>query len=377
MSTLPAASNSSLAGILERPDNSFNAVRLAAALAVVVTHSFLLVFTYASADPLAWAPYDLGATAVNVFFVLSGLMLSRSFDLRPDWRAFAAARLLRIFPALIVAGIVVGWVLVPFIVKRPLAEYFTDPETLLYPFTSVFMFEGAHLKGAFLNSTHPGDMDLPLWTIKYELFAYLCFGLVSVLGLLKSRFTAAAACVAFGLALVTIEAMGLLQHSPLGSIIRFGFCFLTGVVLYRFRDRVQVLPWLTIPILIGGLLLTPTVLAPVAWIVALGYLALCIASRRIPLVTRATNRWDISFGVYVYAWPVQQLLMEFEPTRSNVVLHIVASLAATTLLAILSWVLVEAPALRLKRLFGRRRAARAAARAAETTVPPPETSAKT
>ncbi|WP_239509243.1 acyltransferase, partial [Stenotrophomonas maltophilia] len=78
-----------LSDVLEHTNNNFNAVRLLAALSVVVSHSFLLVIGKTAAEPLSSTPYTLGQHAVNVFFVLSGLMLSRSFAIQPNWKTFA------------------------------------------------------------------------------------------------------------------------------------------------------------------------------------------------------------------------------------------------------------------------------------------------
>lgn len=350
--TTPAGT---LETLLDDSGNSFNAVRLFAAVAVVISHAFLLTTALLPGpEPLDWAPFNLGASAVNVFFFLSGLMLSRSYDRLPDWRAFSAARILRIFPALLVAGMVVGWVLAPITTELSLIDYFSNPETLLYPLVSTFTLEALHLPGVFVHSNHPGQVDLPLWTIKYELFAYICFGVVSVLGLLRSRFTAVILCVLFGLALMVATVMGVFEHSPLGSIIRFGFCFLLGVTLYRFRARITVRASVAGLLLVLALPLAWTPLGPVAWVVAPAYAALVVASWRMPVVTGFTNRADISFGLYIYAWPIQQTLLEMGWAGHSVWAQAAMALVATGVLATLSWYFVEKPALGLKRHFRRR-----------------------
>lgn len=338
--------NPDLATVLQSPTNSFNLVRLVAAAGVVITHSFLL-FGGPEAEPLSWGPFDLGANAVNVFFVLSGLMLSRSFELRPDWRAFAAARVLRIFPALIVSGAVVAWIIAPLTTVVPLAGYYLDPETLFYPILSSILFENAHLPGVFLASTQPGAVDLPLWTVKYELLAYVVFGVASALGLLRLDLVVLTLTIAFGSTLVLIEQLPA-DPSPLFSVVRFGFCFLVGVSLFRFRAQMRVVPWAAPFIVLGAAPLGLTALGPIAWVLALAYAALCLAAIEVPIASTATRRWDISFGLYIYAFPVQQALFGAGPLGADILPHVIVSALVAGLLAIASWHLVERPALALK-----------------------------
>lgn len=337
-----------LGTLLDSPQNGFNNVRLVAAAAVVVTHSFLLLYDY-TAVPLFWGPYDLGANAVNVFFFISGLMLSRSYELNPHWRRFAVARILRVFPALVVAGMLVGWLLAPFFTARPLADYLLDPRTLLYPLTSTFDFPAVLPWGVFPTSSQPGKLDLPLWTIKYELFAYLVFGVASAAGILRSRLVAVLLCAAFGVALTVAHGTGVLDQSPLRSVIRFGFAFLLGVSAHRYRDILAIRPLAGLLLAAAALLLAQAVVGPVLWIIATCYAGLIFASVNISGVTAFTRRTDLSFGIYIYAWPVQQVLLTMEWARDNVVLHILVALVITVVIAAASWTWVEKPALSLKR----------------------------
>ena len=337
-----------LGALLASPTNSFNTVRLVAAIAVVVSHSCLLVSGY---YPLSWGPYDLGALAVNVFFFISGLMLSRSFELNPDWRRFAAARILRIFPGLLVAGVLVGWVLAPFYTARPFADYLLDPRTLLYPLTSTLEFHAVLPPGVFPDSTRPGEIGLPLWTIKYELFAYLTFGAAAAAGIFRSQRTALLLCALFGLLLTVTHATHVLDHSPFGSIIRFGFAFLLGVSAYRYRTMLVLRAWHGAVVAAAALLLTTTFAGPLAWTVAACSSAVLLAGIDIPGLTGFTRRTDLSFGIYIYAWPVQQVLMSLEWIRGNMVLHALLALAISAALAFASWSFVEKPALGLKRVL--------------------------
>lgn len=350
-------SSRSLAEILADRSNSFNAVRLLAAIAVVLSHSYLLLLAGDHSEPFDGAPYNLGQIAVNVFFFLSGLMLSRSYALQPDWRRFALARILRVFPALVICGFVVAWLLGPFATILPVENYFADPRTLLYPFLVPFLFDQASLPGVFQYGFNPGEVNAPLWTVKYELLAYLAFGIAASLGLTRSRWLVPALAAVLGVALSITYAAHTFETSPLGSLLRFGFCFWLGTLAFQYADRIRVpvslAPfWFAIGLGLSGLL-AGTILGPLVSILGFAALVLSLGDLRVPGLTAVTSRTDISFGIYLYAWPLQQTLLLWRVTHEAWGLFLVP-LAGAVVLALLSWHLVEKPALSLKHRLPRR-----------------------
>lgn len=343
-----------LSDVLAHTDNNFNTVRLLAALSVVVSHSFLLVIGQTAAEPFSSTPYTLGQHAVNVFFVLSGLMLSRSFAIQPNWKTFTIARALRIFPGLFVCGVLVAWILGPFGTRLSVAEYFHDGHTLTYPFASLAIFDRAQLHDMFLAGTHPGEINVPLWTIKYEVFAYAAFVVVMSAGFITRQWTVAFGCLVLAVAL-TLGASGVsaLSGPPIGSFIRFGFCFALGIGAYRYRTRIK-LSWTAAAGLLAlAVLANGTPVANMAYMVSAAYAALVLGSIRIPHVTTLTTKTDLSFGLYIYAWPVQQLALNGLAPAGSVWAHLAISLVLSLPLATLSWRFVEKPALSLKSRFRR------------------------
>ena len=358
-------SRRTLGEVLEDRNNSFNAVRLLAAAAVFISHIFLIVPVGNHHQPLDDTAYDLGQLAVNVFFFLSGLMLSRSYALKPDLSGFIAARALRIFPGLLVCGALIAWLIAPFSTSLSLAEHFTNPATLLYPLLMPVLFSQPHLPGAFLFGMEPGQVNIPLWTIKYELLAYLAFVSIPLLKVFGSRRAMAALSIAFGILLVVSYHTHAFDASMAGSIIRFGFCFALGMLAFTFRFQI-VLNW---PIAMLGVILaiwlSPTAVGQVASIIAFAYFAATLGGTFIPLLTRATRQADISYGIYLYSFPIQQaLLARFGTSVWMVLLMSVVAALTTMCLAYLSWHWVERPALSLKRLFGGEKA-----RAQQLAVP--------
>ncbi|WP_108396092.1 acyltransferase family protein [Devosia submarina] len=345
-------SRRTLQDVIEDRNNSFNAVRLLAAAAVFVSHAFLIVPAGTHHQPLDNMAFDLGQLAVNVFFFLSGLMLSRSFALKPHLGSFIIARILRIFPGLLVCGALIAWVIAPFSTSLSLGEYFTNPATWIYPLLMPVFFSQTDLPGAFLFGMEPGQVNIPLWTIKYELIAYLAFLGIPLLKVFGSRAAMAALVFLFG----TLVVIGYQTHafdaSFAGSLIRFGFCFALGMLAFTCRDRI-VLSW---PIALCGIVLafwlSPTPLGQVASIIAFAYAAATLGATSIPGLTRATRHTDLSYGIYLYSFPIQQaLLARFGTTLPLAILMSLAAAAVTVCFAYLSWHWVERPALSLKRYF--------------------------
>ncbi len=149
-----------LADVLESDSNSFNAIRLAAAAAVVVSHSYGLLLGDPAQPLSVVTPFTLGQHAVNMFFVLSGVLVSRSYALRPDVVRFIRARVLRIFPGLFLCGLVTAFVLAPVGSSLPLPDYFSKAGPYLYPWLVAVKFSHATLPYVFAAGADPGMVNL-------------------------------------------------------------------------------------------------------------------------------------------------------------------------------------------------------------------------
>lgn len=346
-----AAASLTLGAVVEGERNSFNAVRLLAAAAVLVSHSFALTRPLHEPEPLLGiTPYTLGQHAVNIFFVLSGLMLSRSYALDPHLGRFAAARVLRVFPGLIACGVVVAAVIGALSTPLPLASYYTDPATLAYPLRVAVEFNRAPLPRVFDQGIDAGSPNLSLWTIKYELIAYAGFIVGATVGAVQRNAVSLlvlALCIAgvIGLQL----SPGLVERWPaLVPQGRFFMSFMLGVVAYQHRRRIP-LRWSWLAAMLIVVMAThETTLEQPTYITFIGYLALLLGGVTMPSLSRLTRRTDLSYGLYLYAWPVQQMLLHRWPGLDTG-LHILSSLGIALPLAALSWLVVERPALGLKR----------------------------
>lgn len=338
-----------LSDILDDRNNSFNAVRLFAAAAVFVSHATLIVPIGTHSEPLDGTAYNLGQISVNVFFFLSGMMLSRSYSLKPQLASFIVARILRIFPALIACGFGTAWIVGALNTDLSISAYFTSPQTLSYPIRMLFQFNAAKLPGVFLFGLEPGEINVPLWTIKFELLAYAAFLLVPLFRLFGSKQFATLLLIFFAGLLITTTTTHIFDASFVVSIVRFGFCFALGMVAYLYRDNITS-NW---PLAIIGVIAATT--AP-SWpgdqvfsIMAFAYLAITLGATHIPFVSAATHRVDISYGLYLCAFPIQQALVaQYGTTIQTAALSSLGAALVAMSVATCSWHFIEKPALMLK-----------------------------
>jgi peptidoglycan/LPS O-acetylase OafA/YrhL len=348
-------SRAKLADILNADENSFNLVRIAAALAVLVSHSFLLLAGPDHVEPLgASTPFTLGQHAVNAFFVISGLTLSHSLARNRNLMHYAWARCLRIFPALLGYGLLFALVAGPLLTTWSRLDYFTDAHTWFYPAAVLMQFARATPPpGIFSNLPIADAANNPLWTIKYEIAAYV--GLAIVFGLGLFRRTGALLLSLLAAAAIFLLAGEFLREAresaPAYQLGRYGFCFLLGVVAYHFRQQFSLSPWLLA--LTAGLVvaLHGTALEPAAYVVLTAHLVLIAGSLDYGLFTLLTRKSDLSYGTYIYGWPIQQSLIVLIPGLGVAALLLLSVIIAPVF-ALVSWSLVEKPALRLKRYQG-------------------------
>lgn len=339
-----------LESIIEPENNSFNLVRLVAALAVLYSHSFLIPLGPEALEPLAkLTPFNLSQHAVNAFFVLSGLTLAKSIVTKPDIAAFLWARAVRILPALVAYGAIFAFVVGPFITKMNPTDYWSDIHTWLYPLAVPMFFQHATAPHEiFTDAPLAGAVNNPLWTIKYELAAYGALALCAAIGVLRTRVTVLlAAAILFELLIVFSSENDGGLRSALHQAARFGFCFILGVTAFFYRCLLPT-SWVFLPITASlAFALRESILEKHAFLLLVAHLVIVTGALNFGLLTRWTRKNDISYGTYIYGWPTQQILVTAISAITPFALAL-ASMLIVPLLGYVSWKIVERPALRLK-----------------------------
>lgn len=308
------------------PKNSFDLLRLVAALMVVVAHTAPL---QGRAPASVGFIEDFGALGVAIFFVISGYLVAGSWERSRGVLDYLAKRLLRIWPALAVALLLTAFVMGPMVTNDP--GYWRAPQTYLHVLKNLALYPVDYrLPGVFTDNPESA-VNGSLWTLRLEFTCYLGLMALGMVRLLTPRVTGVLAVLAAG-AFLTIQTLApdwggelLLRWGYLGS--RVAFLFLAGAWLHLIGGRAP--NWMVI---VGALLL-----ATPAWAVGLPAVVIALGRLRGPQLPA-----DISYGMYIYAFPIQQVLMQFG------LLSAPAAIAATLPFAIASWFMVEKPALKLK-----------------------------
>ena len=355
-----------LGDILAPERNSLNLMRLMLALLVLVSHGYLYLSGTPDGEPLSLSTgHALGEYAVQAFFILSGLMVAQSFCRSRSALDFAVARGLRIFPALIVCVTLSALLLGPFVTTLSLRDYFTNGGVALYVAKTLSLSTGmAGLPGAFEDNPLSGGVNTSLWTLKYEVICYIALAAAGLAGMFEARWRGIvmAALAAF-IALVFYNPPVEAELFTFADNIRyFSVFFGAGVLAYLTRDRLILSGFLIAPLFAMFLATRFGAASEIGSALFLGYLALWASTKPFGPLRAFANRSDLSYGVYIYAGPVQQTLIHFAPGLAPATLTIAAMLI-TAPLAMASWTIVERPASRLRSVISGMLAPRRAARA--------------
>jgi peptidoglycan/LPS O-acetylase OafA/YrhL len=328
---------------MTRQGNNLDLLRHMAATLVLWSHSFSL--SASSHDPLGGS-FLSGALGVNIFFAISGFLISESWFRRNDTLSFIEARLLRIMPALIASVLLSAFVIGPLLTSSSLSVYLTDWRLRWFVVGNISMFWMVEeLPYLFSHNPHPLVVNGSLWTLPKEATMY---GLVLAVGLLSRwRWLSQAFIPIFTLAFVyaTWRHIDSAQTEHALSLVRVSRYFIAGAVLGQLSRslKANALAGLTLGVL---LLLLPEsrFVQAAASPLALAFVILAFA--RMPLPIAISGRWkaDISYGLYVYGYTVQQVIFFFYPHMSGYIVFGIAFLL-TAFVALISWFLLEKPAL--------------------------------
>lgn len=335
--------------------NNFDAVRLAAALSVVFSHSFLIAEGSEANEWLVRLSGNqcvLGLLGVFVFFIISGYLVTESWCRQPSPARFALRRTLRIYPALVVNAIVCGLVMGPLISTMPLRAYLAAPELRDFLCKVLTLDPGPlHLPGVLFADNSVGPLvNGSLWTLRYEAMMYV---MVLLLGLLRLlRLPVALLLVAAGVAAVHFEQL-LKPFGDLGEMAWFLGFFGAGMVLALCRDRLVSDGRLALLGVVGVGLLVRLGGLIMLFPLAAAYPILWFARRYNPRLDYARHLGDLSYGLYIYGWPAEQLVMWLSGGHARWWQVFFGALAVALPAAWLSWHGVEKWALR----WGRRRPA--------------------
>jgi len=352
-------------------DNNFDILRVFWAVLVLFSHCFALPAGGNSREPLALltkGQTTFGSLAVDAFFVISGFLITQSWLRSKGVGDYLRKRVLRIYPGFVVAALFCAVIVGP-LASDSVAVYIHgfNLKLILRFVWGVLTLSQLSLPPVFLHLPSPGEINGSLWTIRYEFWCYLFLALLGASRLLKQRGAVA------GLFLVVmllhtaqewfypgigqgndVFKTGLLHGTELPLIghpdrwPRLLAFYLAGTVCYLYRERIPRSPRIAVLCVLLLALCVPwgfNAMLPLCGT----YLLLYAASSPHHLGKALTQRADLSYGIYLYAYPVQQLLIQFLGKQINPFALFLIATPTVAAIAWLSWKLVEQPALRRKK----------------------------
>ncbi|MFB2584792.1 acyltransferase family protein [Herbiconiux liukaitaii] len=339
-------------GDVRARDNNFDFLRIAAALAVIIGHSFALRGNPSSIPIIGGLPIHV--VGVDVFFVISGYLIMKSRLGRNTALQFSVNRVLRIFPALI--AVVIASIVVLGILFSTLSngQYFSEMGTWDYLW-NILLRPAYALPGVFTDLPYPVAVNGSVWTLPAEFF---CYVVVLIIGFLPRRLILPAvvalllaASIGWLLLLRTGEPI-VVWGTLLNEATRLWVFFAVGSLIAAFsrpgffRLDIAVLAsvlWLTLP----SLRADPTV---VSWALT-PYIVLTFGLASTPVLRRSARYGDLSYGLYLYAFPVQQAVIATIGIIPGA-LNLVLVTGVTAALAVGSWHLIEKRAMALRFRIG-------------------------
>jgi peptidoglycan/LPS O-acetylase OafA/YrhL len=344
--------------------NNLDFLRLMLAIMVILSHSYPLAWGSNEYEPLrrlTGGQMTAGELAVAGFFILSGFLITKSWLHAKSPGDYLKRRVLRIYPGYLVAVTFCAFVFGPMAASQP-SDYWHELSL------KRFVIESLNLEGVTTppilagNPTH--GINGSLWSIRYEFFCYLAVAALGLAGALRRRWLV----LLVFLVCFTVYAMQIQLgiEIPGSRLTRFycypGFwprlstCFFAGALFYLYRDRItySFRGFAAACLGLAVLAALPGLNCLVLAVPLLGsFVFFYLGFLPIRQLHGFARRGDLSYGMYLYAFPVQQLVMMYlGPGLHPLTLFLLAT-AFTTIFAALSWCFVEQPFMKLKRSAGR------------------------
>ncbi|MCA7014484.1 acyltransferase [Dickeya dadantii] len=331
----------------ETDSNIFDIVRHTAAILVIFSHNYVL---HGVKEP-SFNNLSIGGFAVLTFFSISGYLIAQSYINAKSNSEYLKKRILRIFPGLSICLIFTIYICCGIFGRDDFINWISSTKPL-YPYFHFLLLKGVSYPESYLNYftsdyIYKNSINGSLWTLFFEVFDYALT--LFFLGLFKRKIKGA---ILFLLGSILIQSACIIANINTYYIVNATFlsiAFSIGIVLFLTKEhwkedrRIKLILTLTsilfIAISTTGNILYP--LLPLGW----GVLVLIISfSFKDKIIKR---RFDFSYGIYIYAFPIQQIIINVFHT--GMISDFIYSMIISIAIAALSWLLVEKPALKIAR----------------------------
>ncbi len=340
---------------LDIRNNNFNFIRLLLAILVIFSHSFELINGQVNEEILIkiFHTISFGQLAVDGFFTLSGYLIVQSWYLNPNTYIFLKSRILRIYPGFIIATLICIFIVGP-IGSDDTAKYFLSVNWLVILKNILFLHK-PDFYPVFSGWPDP-ELNRSMWTIAYEFKCYLLVLMLGIAGVIHNKryWLIISLCINFLFLYSQIKNnINFFDYNfqIKNDFIRLASFFFTGGCYYLFKEQIKITRsvyfCLSIIVVIG---LFSNLFSENILVLAGSSMLFLLANSTISWLSFFQKLPDVSYGVYLYGWPVQKLLIFYINEISPWEVLIIGTLLSI-LLGWFSWVVVEKPCIKLKKLI--------------------------
>jgi peptidoglycan/LPS O-acetylase OafA/YrhL len=335
--------------------NNFNLIRFILASFVIFCHNIELLEGDRKNEILYLlfkSPMSIGELSVNLFFLISGYLIVKSWDKNNNAWTFLSNRILRIYPGFIVASIISCFLLGPFAGNE---NYFNEFDYRNF-FTGLLLLKDPITPPIFIGSFY-AFINGPLWTINNEFVCYLIVLLLGLISFIKNKI----GWLLFFITFFIIMTIGVVFNIEIirnffSNIIvaeffeiHWFFSFFIGGTYYLFgRPYLNRKPIILLTAIITLINFYYNGMIGYALPLFGGYLLLSFAERTIPFLSNFNKLPDISYGIYLYGWPISKFLIFYQPKISYWLLN-VESFFIAILFGLFSWYLIEKPSININK----------------------------
>lgn len=318
--------------------NSFDIARHIAALAVIFSHHFAF---NGLPEPKVLGVTKLGTFAVLVFFSISGYLIAGSYLNSSSLLSYYKKRIKRIFPALIVCSFIMIYIICPLFGTGSGLDYIFSLGALQsFIDYSALGWHPNNINGFASNYIHKGMLNGSLWTLSFEFAAYI---FVSIAFFRKKNVSMSALIVIIISITTQLSVLNGIKIPHTGDLNRLSLLtttFFVGSLLYCLRKYWESTHSKIILIILStlcALFISEKNEYDLTFYIAVPLFI-------IPLCTLfkdkiINGKFDISYGMYIYAYPVQQIVVN--ELNLGFAASLILSLIFIMILAAMSWVFIE------------------------------------
>ena len=333
-------------------ENNFNIIRFVAALMVMAGH---MAYICGSSLPLLFGE-GMHAIGVKILFLVGGFLISKSWLSDPSPIRYAIKRVMRIFPALIFYCILVVFVFGPLLSTLSIREYFFKPESMMY-LKNIFLYPVYGLPGVFEHNPYPNAVNGSLWTLPVEIILYIILPIIVMLLGARKKSNKSLVIISIFTSFICLCQIIRVKYFPTIRFVIYGTDLVTSFdlipwyflgLIYTYpcvQKRLNLQVSFILVLLISCLPGDASITYAIKYI-ALPYIVFSFALIERPFFATAFRQCEISYGIYLYSFFVQQsvvYLFQQAHIALGYIWYLAISFIITYICALFSFKVVEMP----------------------------------